>query len=44
LLRLLRDAPLRGELRTQAAERASHYRWDTSAATMTALLTEAAGG
>ena len=44
LLRLLRDAPLRRELRARAAERATHYRWEASAATMTALLEEAARG
>ncbi len=44
LVRLLRDGPLRRELRLRAAERASHYRWEASAATMTALLEEAARG
>src|ERR1700686_2507659 len=40
LTRLLRDAPLRRELRARAAERASHYRWEASAATMTRLFEE----
>ena len=44
LARLLGDAGLRRELGARAAERASHYRWETSAATMTRLLEEAARG
>jgi glycosyltransferase involved in cell wall biosynthesis len=43
LLRLLQDAPLRRDLRARGAERASHYRWEASAATMRSLLEEAAG-
>ena len=43
LARVLRDAPLRRDLRARAAERATHYRWDASAKTMTELLVEAAG-
>jgi glycosyltransferase involved in cell wall biosynthesis len=42
LVRVLRDAPLRRELRARGAERAKAYRWDASAATMTRLLVEAA--
>jgi len=42
LLRLLRDAPLRRELRARGPERARRYRWETSALTMTRLLVEAA--
>lgn len=42
LIDVLRDAPLRRDLRLRAAERASHYRWEASAATMTELLVEAA--
>jgi glycosyltransferase involved in cell wall biosynthesis len=41
---LLRDAPLRRDLRARAAERASHYRWEASAATMTRLFEEAGRG
>ncbi len=44
LARLLRDTSLRRELGARAAERASHYRWETSAATMTRLLEEADRG
>ena len=44
LARLLRDAPLRRDLRLRAAERAAHYRWEASAATMTRLFEEAARG
>jgi len=42
LLRLLRDAALRRELRARGPERARRYRWETSALTMTRLLVEAA--
>ena len=42
LLRALGDGELRGELRARAAERATHYRWERSAASMRALLAEAA--
>ncbi len=42
LLRLLRDEPLRRELRAQGIERAKQFRWDRSAALMTELLAEAA--
>ncbi|HSY47544.1 MAG TPA: glycosyltransferase family 1 protein [Thermoanaerobaculia bacterium] len=41
LVRLLRDAPLRRELRARGAERARTYTWDRSAALMTTLLAEA---
>ncbi len=44
LARVLRDAPLRRDLRLRAAERASHYRWEASAATMTRLFEEAERG
>lgn len=44
LARVLRDAPLRRDLRARAAERATHYRWDASAKTMTELIREAARG
>ena len=44
LLRLLRDASLRRELRARGPERAARYRWDDSARAMTALLAEAASG
>ncbi|HEX6178246.1 MAG TPA: glycosyltransferase family 1 protein, partial [Thermoanaerobaculia bacterium] len=42
LNRVIGDAALRQELRERGPERASHYRWDASAKTMTALLAEAA--
>ena len=42
LVRVLRDRSLRRELRARGPERASHYRWDSSALTMTHLLGEAA--
>jgi glycosyltransferase involved in cell wall biosynthesis len=42
IVRLLTEPALRSELGQRAAERASHYRWDTSARTMTNLLIEAA--
>lgn len=42
IVRLLRDAPLRRELRARGPERAKSFRWDHSASTMTALLVEAA--
>lgn len=42
LVRVLRDAPLRRDLRARGSERATHYRWDASAATMTQLLEDAA--
>jgi glycosyltransferase involved in cell wall biosynthesis len=38
LVRLLRDAPLRRELRARGPERAKLYRWDRSAALMMELL------
>lgn len=41
MLRLLRDRPLRDDLRARGPERARLYRWDASAAKMTALLQEA---
>ena len=41
LVRLLRDAPLRRELRARGAERARTYTWERSAALMTQLLDEA---
>jgi len=41
LMRLLRDAPLRRELRVRGPERARTYTWDRSAALMTRLLAEA---
>jgi glycosyltransferase involved in cell wall biosynthesis len=44
LVRLLRDRALRHELRARGPERARRYRWETSAATMTQLLEEAARG
>jgi glycosyltransferase involved in cell wall biosynthesis len=44
MIRLLRDAELRAELRARGAERATHYRWDASAKTMTELLFEASRG
>jgi glycosyltransferase involved in cell wall biosynthesis len=40
-VRLLRDAPLRRELRARGAERARGYTWERSAALMTQLLAEA---
>ena len=43
IVRLLRDAPLRRELRARGPQRARRYRWETSAAIMTDLLAEAAG-
>jgi glycosyltransferase involved in cell wall biosynthesis len=43
LRRLLGDRPLRDEMRARGPQRASHYRWDRSAALMTELLTDAAG-
>lgn len=42
ITRLLRDAALRRELRARGPVRASRYRWEASAATMTRLLEEAA--
>lgn len=42
MVRLLRDRSLRAELRARGPERAKLYRWETSAATMTRLLEEAA--
>jgi len=42
ITRLLGDPALRDELRGRGIERASHYRWDASARTMTELLVEAA--
>ncbi len=42
LLRLLRDAALRRELRARGPERASLYRWEASAQTMRGLLEDAA--
>ena len=42
IARLLRDPALRRELRARGPERAKRYRWDTSAATMTRLLEDAA--
>lgn len=42
MVRVLRDAGLRRELRARGPERATHFRWDRSAATMAELLTEAA--
>jgi alpha-1,3-rhamnosyl/mannosyltransferase len=41
LVRLLRDEPLRRELRARGAERARAYTWQQSAALMTQLLAEA---
>jgi glycosyltransferase involved in cell wall biosynthesis len=42
ILRVLRDRSLRDDLRLRGPARASHYRWDRSAATMAELLREAA--
>jgi glycosyltransferase involved in cell wall biosynthesis len=42
ILQLLRDEPLRSELRQRGIERSKHYRWDRSAQLMTSLLSEAA--
>ncbi len=42
LMRVLRDAPLRRELRARGPERASLYRWEASARTMRELLEDAA--
>jgi glycosyltransferase involved in cell wall biosynthesis len=42
MLRLLRDAPLREELRARGLAVAREYTWDRSAARMTELLAEAA--
>ena len=42
IVRMLGDTGLRRELRASGPERASHYRWDESARTMTRLLAEAA--
>ena len=42
LLHVLGDRALRSDLRARGAERAKSYRWDRSAALMTALLAEAA--
>ena len=44
LIRLLRDEPLRRDLRCRGAERAKQFRWDRSARLMTELLAEAARG
>jgi glycosyltransferase involved in cell wall biosynthesis len=44
LLRVLREPALRRELRARGPERARRYRWETSAATMTRLLEDAARG
>ncbi|HEY8850041.1 MAG TPA: glycosyltransferase family 1 protein [Thermoanaerobaculia bacterium] len=44
LVRLLRDEPLRRELRCRGAERAKQFRWDRSARLMTDLLAAAARG
>jgi glycosyltransferase involved in cell wall biosynthesis len=44
LVRLLRDEPLRRELRCRGAERARQFRWDRSARLMTDLLAAAARG
>jgi glycosyltransferase involved in cell wall biosynthesis len=41
IVRLLSDGALRRELRARAAERATHYRWERSAALMGELLAEA---
>jgi glycosyltransferase involved in cell wall biosynthesis len=41
VLRLLRDAPLRHDLRERGIERAKQYRWERSAKLMTDLLYEA---
>ena len=42
ILRLLRDEPLRRELRSRGLERSREFRWDRSARLMTDLLAEAA--
>ena len=42
MLRLMRDPALREDLRRRGPDRARLYRWDASAAKMTALLQEAA--
>ena len=42
MLRLMRDAALRGDLRARGIERAKQYRWERSAKLMTELLAEAA--
>ena len=42
IVRVLADRGLRDELRARGPERASHYRWDRSAAAMAELLREAA--
>src|SRR5438270_4051334 len=44
LVRLLRDEPLRRELRCRGAERAKQFRWDRSARLMMELLGAAARG
>jgi len=44
IVRLLRDEPLRRDLRERGIERSKHYRWDRSAQLMTELLFEAARG
>lgn len=44
LVRLLRDEPLRRDLRCRGAERAKQFRWDRSARLMTELLAAAARG
>ena len=44
IVRLLRDEPLRRELRDRGVERAKQYRWDRSARLMTELLFEAGRG
>ena len=44
LVRLLRDEPLRRELRCRGSERAKQFRWDRSARLMTELLGAAARG
>jgi len=42
ILRLLRDEPLRLELRSRGLERSREFRWDRSARLMTDLLAQAA--
>jgi alpha-1,3-rhamnosyl/mannosyltransferase len=43
MARLIADRGLRRELRERGPARAAHYRWDSSARTMTSLLRTAAG-